>query len=66
MKRMKKILCTISVFIGCMGISILPTILFRAKNLYFFFRQPDYWIITVFLATAATYGLVQEMDDKTK
>lgn len=55
MKKAKKILRNIAIFVLMMGVSILPTLTFRTKDeINAFFRLPEYWIISAFIAAIAT------------
>ncbi len=67
MKKVKEICRNIIIFVVAMGVSILPTILLRTEEeVNTVFRQPGYWVISVFIAATATWQIVQWIKNSKK
>ncbi len=64
MKKVKEMCQNIIIFAVTMGISILPTLLFRTEEeMNILFQQPEYWVISVFIATIATKQVIQGINN---
>ncbi len=67
MKKAKEICRNIIIFVVAMSASILPTILFRTEEeVNTLFRQPEYWVITVFIGITVTWQIVQDIKNSKK
>lgn len=67
MKKVKEMCRNIIIFLVAMGVSILPTILLRPKEeANTLFRQPEYWVISVFIAAIVTWQIVQGINNSKK
>ena len=67
MKKVKEICRNIIIFVVAMSASILPTILFRTEEeVNTLFRQPEYWVITVFIGITVTWQIVQDIKNSKK
>ena len=60
MKKAKRICRNILIFILMIGLSMVPTVIFRTKDeINILFRQPGYWIITAGIALVLTWQIIQ-------
>ena len=67
MKKVKEICRNIIIFLLAMSASILPTELFRTEEeVSTLFRQPEYWVITVFIAVTVTWQILQGINNSKK
>lgn len=67
MKKVKEICRNIIIFVVAMGVSILPTVMFRTEDeMTLLFRQPEYWVISAFIAAAVTWQVVQSINNSKK
>ncbi len=67
MKRVKEICRNIIIFMVAMGVTILPTLMFRTEEkMNILFRQPEYWVISAFIAAVVTWQVVQAINNSKK
>ncbi len=67
MKKVKEICRNIIVFVVSMGVSILPTLIFKTEDaMNILFRQPGYWVMSAFIATIVTWNFVQFINNSTE
>ena len=67
MKKFKKICRSIIVFLLIIGISIVPTLIFRTRDeVKILFRKPEYWAISILISVIITWQVVQDMNNSKK
>ena len=67
MKKVKAICRNIIIFVVAISVSILPTILIRTEEeVNTLFRQPEYWVISAFIAATVTWQIVQGINNSKK
>lgn len=67
MEKVKAICRDIIIFLLAMGVSILPTLMFRPEDeINTLFRQPEYWVISAFIAAIVTWQVVQAINNSKK
>lgn len=67
MKKVKDICRNIAIFVAMVGVSLLPTAIFRTEDeRNVLFQQSEYWAITVFIAAAVTWQVIQAINNSKK
>lgn len=67
MKKVKEICRNIIIFVVAMVVSILPTLLLRTEDeVNTLFQQPEYWVISAFIAATVTWQVVQGINNSKK
>lgn len=67
MNKVKEVCRNIIIFFALFGANILPTLMYQTKDdMNALFRQPEYWVISVFIALLITWGVIQIINNSKK